>query len=131
MTESEVQTKTEAPALPTDKEKDEKPRFPQGGRRRNKSGEAKREFANFTNKLKKQHGEEALTIKVIDCPEGIEFSLKVNKKKERKELTEQQKAKKAEKQEKRQDNEKKMEKRDEGVENLADGRENLVKDLGE
>ena len=125
MTDTEVQTKTEAPALPTDKEKEEKPRFPQGGRRRNKSGEAKREFANFANKLNKQYGEDALTIKVIERPEGLEFSLQVNKKKERKELTEKQKAKKAEKQEKRQDNlEKKMEKVDEGLENLA-------KDLGE
>ena len=122
MTDTEVQTKTEAPALPTDKEKEEKPRFPQGGRRRNKSGEAKREFANFANKLNKQYGEDALTIKVIERPEGLEFSLQVNKKKERKELTEKQKAKKAEKQEKRQDNlEKKMEKVDEGLENLTKG----------
>ena len=131
MTDTEVQTKTEAPALPTDKEKEEKPRFPQGGRRRNKSGEAKREFANFANKLKKQYGEDALTIKVIERPEGLEFSLQVNKKKERRELTETQKAKKAEKQEKTQDNEKKMEKRDEELKNLADGLENLAKDLGE
>ena len=112
MTESEVQTKTEAPGLPTDTEKEEKPRFPQGGRRRNKSGEAKREFANFANKLKKQYGEDALTIKVIERPEGLEFSLQVNKKKERKEWIEQHKAKKAEKQENMQGNEKKMEKRE-------------------
>ena len=104
MTESEVQTKTEAPGLPTDTEKEEKPRFPQGGRRRNKSGEAKREFANFANKLKKQYGEDALTIKVIERPEGLEFSLQVNKKKEEEELTEKQKARKTEKQEKRKDN---------------------------
>ena len=124
MTDTEVQTKTEAPALPTDKEKEEKPRFPHGGRRRNKSGDAKREFANFANKVKKQYGEDALTFQVIECPEGLEFSLQVNKKKERKEWIEQHKAKKAEKQEKMQGNEKKMEKRDEGLENLA-------KDLGE
>ena len=116
MTETEVQIKTEAPALPANKKKEEKPRFPQGGRRRNKSGEAKREFANFANKLKKQYGENALSFQVIEHPEGIDFKLQVNKKKERKGLTEKQNAKKAEKQ--RQDNFEK--KTDEGLENLAE-----------
>ena len=85
---TEVKVKIEAPALPAKKN---------GGLRRNIKDEAKREFLRFVTELRKQYGEDALTFQISNH----EFSLRVDKKKEIKELTEEQKAKRAEKQAKR------------------------------
>ena len=116
---TEVEVKLEAPALPAEKnEKEQKLRSPQGGRRRNKSDEAKREFIKFATKLRKQYGEDALTFQISSHPVGLEFSLRVDKKKEIKELTMEQKAKRAEKQAKRREYVEK--KRQEKLENNAE-----------
>ena len=96
---TEVQVKMEAPALPA--EKNEKKQNRNSGRRRNKSDEVKREFIKFATELRKQYGEDTLTFQISNHPVGLEFSLRVDKKKEIKELTEEQKAKRAEKQAKR------------------------------
>ena len=93
---TEVQVKMEAPALPA--EKNEKKQNRNSGRRRNKSDEVKREFIKFATELRKQYGEDTLTFQISNHPVGLEFSLRVDKKKE---LTVEQKAKRAEKQAKR------------------------------
>ena len=89
---TEVKVKIEAPALPAKKN---------GGLRRNIKDEAKREFLRFVTELRKQYGEDVVTFQISNHPVELEFSLRVDKKKEIKELTEEQKAKRAEKQAKR------------------------------
>ena len=109
---TEVQVKMEAPALPA--EKNEKKQNRNSGRRRNKSDEVKREFIKFATELRKQYGEDTLTFQISNHPVGLEFSLRVDKKKE---LTVEQKAKRAKKEAKRREYVEK--KRQEKLENNA------------
>ena len=112
-----TEVKIEAPALTAENnEKEQKLRSPNGGRRRNKKDEAKREFIKFVTELRKQYGEDVVTFQISNHPVGLEFSLRVDKK-EIKELAEEQKAKRAEKQAKRREYVEK--KRQEKLENNA------------